>query len=61
PVLRRSGGARWTAVGAEAQLRLGADGRWWPYLKAGGRWAPAGPADRDPAAALATAFAAGAV
>ncbi|MFF6872643.1 SWF or SNF family helicase [Streptomyces sp. NPDC012450] len=61
PVLRRSGGARWTAVGAEAQLRLGEDGRWWPYLKAGGRWAPAGPADRDPAAALATAFAAGAV
>ncbi|MFE0778342.1 SWF or SNF family helicase [Streptomyces sp. NPDC058861] len=61
PVLRRAGGARWTAVGAEAQLRLGEDGRWWPYLKSGGRWTPAGPPDRDPAAALATASAAGAV
>ncbi|MFF9853496.1 SWIM zinc finger family protein [Streptomyces litmocidini] len=60
PVLRRAGGARWTAVGADAQLRLGEDGRWWPYLKAGARWSPAGPPDRDPAAALATALAAGA-
>ncbi|MFE5589958.1 SWF or SNF family helicase [Streptomyces sp. NPDC056549] len=59
PVLRRAGGARWTVVGAEAQLRLGEDGRWWPYVKAGARWSPAGPADRDPAAALVTAFAAG--
>lgn len=59
PALRRSGGARWTVVGTEAQLRLGEDGRWWPYLKSGGRWSPAGPADRDPATALATAFAAG--
>ncbi|MGA5219786.1 SWF or SNF family helicase [Streptomyces cinereoruber] len=60
PALRRAGGARWTAVGTEAQLRLGEDGRWWPYLKSAGRWAPAGPSDRDPATALATAFAAGA-
>ncbi|MFE5943183.1 SWF or SNF family helicase [Streptomyces sp. NPDC056480] len=59
PALRRSGGARWTVVGAEAQLRLGEDGRWWPYLKSGARWSPAGPADRDPATALATALAAG--
>ncbi|MET9535937.1 SWF or SNF family helicase [Streptomyces sp. NPDC006553] len=59
PALRRSGGARWTQVGAEAQLRLGEDGRWWPYLKSGARWSPAGPADRDPATALATALAAG--
>ncbi|MHA4773293.1 SWIM zinc finger family protein [Streptomyces sp. MSC1_001] len=59
PVLRRAGG-RWTAAGAEAQLRLGEDGRWWPYLKSGARWTPAGPADRDPATALATALAAGA-
>lgn len=58
PVLRRTAGARWTVVGAEAQLRLGADGRWWPYRKAGARWSPAGPADRDPASALATALAA---
>ncbi|MFG3490503.1 SWF or SNF family helicase [Streptomyces sp. NPDC047972] len=56
PVLRRSAGARWTVVGAEAQLRLGEDGRWWPYLKDGARWSPAGPADRDPATALATAL-----
>ncbi|MFC9699861.1 SWF or SNF family helicase [Streptomyces sp. NPDC056943] len=56
PVLRRIG-ARWTVVGAEAQLRLGTDGRWWPYRKAGGRWSPTGPADRDPASALATALA----
>ncbi|AVH93979.1 hypothetical protein GCM10010497_12250 [Streptomyces cinereoruber] len=60
PALRRAGGARWTAVGTEAQLRLDEDGRWWPYLKSAGRWAPAGPSDRDPATALATAFAAGA-
>ncbi|MFF0428182.1 SWF or SNF family helicase [Streptomyces sp. NPDC004520] len=59
PALRRTGGARWTVVGAEAQLRLGEDGRWWPYLKAGAHWAPAGPPDNDPAAALTTAFAAG--
>ncbi|WP_405861423.1 SWF or SNF family helicase [Streptomyces sp. NBC_00090] len=56
PVLRRATGARWTVVGAEAQLRLGTDGRWWPYRKAGARWSPAGPADRDPASALATAL-----
>lgn len=58
PVLRRAG-ARWTVVGAETQLRLGEDGRWWPYLKSGARWSPAGPPDRDPATALATALAAG--
>ncbi|MBT2489611.1 SWF or SNF family helicase [Streptomyces sp. ISL-96] len=45
---------RWTVVGADAQLRCGRDGRWWPYRKEGGRWTPAGPADQDPAAALAT-------
>ncbi|QES10222.1 SWF or SNF family helicase [Streptomyces venezuelae] len=59
PVLRRSGGARWTAVGTDAQVRLGEDGRWWPYLKSGARWSPAGPPDRDPATALAAAVAAG--
>ncbi|MER5965352.1 SWF or SNF family helicase [Streptomyces sp. NPDC002057] len=58
PVLRRAG-ARWTVVGAEAQLRFGEDERWWPYLKSGARWSPAGPPDRDPATALATALAAG--
>ncbi|MER7960165.1 SWF or SNF family helicase [Streptomyces sp. NPDC096030] len=53
PVLRQAGAARWTVVGAEAQLRLGADGRWWPFRKERGQWIPAGPADQDPAAALA--------
>ncbi|MET9533647.1 SWF or SNF family helicase [Streptomyces sp. NPDC006649] len=44
---------RWTVVGAGAQLRYGQDGRWWPYREESGRWTPAGPADPDPAAALA--------
>ncbi|GAA2423355.1 hypothetical protein GCM10010405_02090 [Streptomyces macrosporus] len=44
---------RWTPVGTDLQLRLGRDGRWWPYRREGGRWWPAGPADRDPAAVLA--------
>ncbi|WP_405604394.1 SWF or SNF family helicase [Streptomyces sp. NBC_01410] len=53
PQLRGTGPGRWTMVGADAQLRLGRDGRWWPYRKERGRWAPAGSADHDPAAALA--------
>ncbi|MFF9915725.1 SWF or SNF family helicase [Streptomyces sp. NPDC013457] len=53
PVLRQAGAAGWTVVGAEAQLRLGEDGRWWPFRKERGQWIPAGPADHDPAAALA--------
>ncbi|MCX4821105.1 SWF or SNF family helicase [Streptomyces sp. NBC_01142] len=53
PRLRAGGSGRWTVVGAEVQLRVGRDGRWWPYRKERGRWAPAGPADHDPAAALA--------
>ncbi|MFI0239197.1 SWF or SNF family helicase [Streptomyces sp. NPDC016845] len=51
--------ARWTVSGAPAQLRLGRDGRWWPYRKERGRWAPAGPAASDPASALAMALEAG--
>ncbi|MEV0011446.1 SWF or SNF family helicase [Streptomyces sp. NPDC047973] len=46
-------GNRWTLAGTHAQLRLGRDGRWWPYAREGTLWAPAGPAERDPAAALA--------
>lgn len=46
---------RWTAVGAPAQLRLGRDGRWWPYRKERGRWTPAGPTAGDPATAFAMA------
>ncbi|MEV8313866.1 SWF or SNF family helicase [Streptomyces sp. NPDC059900] len=46
---------RWTVIGGDAQLRHGSDGRWWPYRKERGRWAPAGPAAHDPATALAVA------
>ncbi|MEV8531594.1 SWF or SNF family helicase [Streptomyces sp. NPDC051211] len=46
--------ARWTLPGGEAQLRLGREGRWWPYRKEAGRWVPAGPSCPDPATALAT-------
>lgn len=52
PVLRASGANRWTVVGGGAQLRLGRDGRWWPYRKERGAWVPAGPADPDPGAVL---------
>ncbi|GAA2341417.1 SWF or SNF family helicase [Streptomyces kunmingensis] len=55
PALKASHG-RWTVSGTAAQLRLGRDGRWWPYRKERGRWAPAGPAASDPASALATAL-----
>ncbi|MCX3062602.1 SWF or SNF family helicase [Streptomyces beihaiensis] len=46
---------RWTVFGAPAQLRLGPDGRWWPYREEEGLWTPAGPGTSDPASALATA------
>lgn len=52
PALRARGN-RWTVVGSAGQLRLGRDGRWWPYRKERGRWVPAGDAARDPATALA--------
>lgn len=47
-------GNRWTAVGAPSQLRLGRDGRWWPYRKERGRWVPAGGPAQNPATALAS-------
>ncbi|MFE4050460.1 SWF or SNF family helicase [Streptomyces sp. YIM B13518] len=46
---------RWTVVGAPVQLRLGREGRWWPYREERGRWIPAGDSSPDPATALATA------
>ncbi|MEV4789141.1 SWF or SNF family helicase [Streptomyces tuirus] len=49
---------RWTVVGAPVQLRLGRDGRWWPYRKERSRWQPAGGAAQDPATALASVTAA---
>lgn len=48
----RATGNRWTAVGTDAQVRYGRDGRWWPYRKERGHWCPAGPPSQDPAAAL---------
>lgn len=45
---------RWTAEAEGVQIRLGTDGRWYPYHRDNaGRWRPDGPAERDPAAALA--------
>ncbi|MGW1540703.1 SWIM zinc finger family protein [Streptomyces sp. NPDC002309] len=52
PALRARGN-RWTLVGSPRQLRLGRDGRWWPYRNQAGRWMPVGGGDRDPATALA--------
>ncbi|MFF2253034.1 SWF or SNF family helicase [Streptomyces sp. NPDC058142] len=46
---------RWTAAGTGTQIRLGRDGRWWPFRENRGRWLPAGPAAHDPAAALSAA------
>ncbi|MGA5206239.1 SWF or SNF family helicase [Streptomyces variegatus] len=53
----RARGNRWTVAGTPVQLRLGRDGRWWPYRKERGRWQPAGGAAQDPATALASATA----
>ncbi|MDC0768658.1 SWF or SNF family helicase [Streptomyces sp. HD] len=50
----RAQGNRWTVVGAPSQLRLGRDGRWWPYREELGRWVPAGGPAQDPATALAS-------
>ncbi|MFF3966705.1 SWF or SNF family helicase [Streptomyces griseorubiginosus] len=54
PTLRAVGN-RWTVADAPVQIRLGRDGRWWPYRRELGRWVPAGPAALDPATALASA------
>ncbi|WP_423835643.1 SWF or SNF family helicase [Streptomyces tubbatahanensis] len=57
PCALRSTGAHWSAEGADAQLRFGPDGRWWPYRRRRGRWWPAGGPERNPAEALTTALA----
>ncbi|MGW4438849.1 SWIM zinc finger family protein [Streptomyces sp. NPDC004596] len=51
----RAAGNRWTVPDEEVQLRLGRDGRWWPYRQEDGHWVPAGAPDRNPATALAAA------
>ncbi|ANP53370.1 putative Zn finger protein [Streptomyces griseochromogenes] len=48
-------GNRWTVPEERVQLRLGRDGRWWPYREENGRWVPTGGPDPDPATALAAA------
>jgi uncharacterized Zn finger protein len=47
---------RWTAEAEAVQIRLGTDGRWYPYSREEetNRWWPAGPPENDPAAALTT-------
>jgi uncharacterized Zn finger protein len=40
---------RCTASGYHLQLRLGRDGRWYPYREEAGEWWPAGQPDADPA------------
>jgi uncharacterized Zn finger protein len=44
---------RWTFAELDSQLRLGRDGRWYPYRRSDGDWSPAGAPNRDPAAVLA--------
>ncbi|MFF7163458.1 SWF or SNF family helicase [Streptomyces sp. NPDC008086] len=51
----RAKGNRWTVVGARRQVRLGRDGRWWPYRRERSRWVPAAGPAQDPATALASA------
>ncbi|WP_431993770.1 hypothetical protein [Streptomyces albogriseolus] len=46
-------GNHWTLTGRGLQLRLGRDGRWYPYRRRDGLWWPAGPPSADPAEALA--------
>ncbi|MFD5025199.1 SWF or SNF family helicase [Streptomyces sp. NPDC058373] len=54
PAFRAARG-RWTLPDEGVQVRSAPDGRWWPYRKERGRWAPVGPPVRDPAQALALA------
>jgi len=48
----RISGSWLTVIGHDAQLRLGADGLWYPYRKKHGAWWPAGPPHCDVAAVL---------
>lgn len=49
----RSWRNRWTVEERDAQLRLGRDGRWYPYTRERRAWWPSGPPDADPAVVLA--------
>ncbi|MQL67086.1 hypothetical protein F6Q10_32010 [Streptomyces vinaceus] len=46
-------GNHWTLTGRDLQLRLGRDGRWYPYRRRDDLWWPVGPPSTDPADALA--------
>ncbi|MFD3517491.1 hypothetical protein [Streptomyces sp. NPDC058657] len=46
-------GNHWTLTGRGLQLRVGRDGRWYPYRAEADIWWPAGPPSPDPAVALA--------
>lgn len=46
-------GNHWTLPGRGLQLRLGRDGRWYPYRRVSGAWWPAGAPGPDPSSALA--------
>ena len=50
---------RWTAEAEGVQIRLGTDYRWYPYRRdsENSKWWPDGPAETDPAAALAALLA----
>ncbi|MCP3802967.1 SWF/SNF family helicase [Allokutzneria sp. A3M-2-11 16] len=50
----REGPTNWfTFTEPRIQLRLGRDGRWYPFTMGKGDWVAAGPPDRDPAMAFA--------
>lgn len=55
PVLHETDNG-WSTADGTAQLRLGPDGRWWPYRERNGTWWPEGGSEQDPAAALAVAL-----
>jgi hypothetical protein len=45
-------GNHWTPAGQDIQLRLGRDGRWYPYRRRASVWWPAGAPHGDPSDAL---------
>ncbi|WP_329297175.1 hypothetical protein OG410_42145 [Streptomyces sp. NBC_00659] len=45
-------GNHWTPAGQDIQLRLGRDGRWYPYRRRADAWWPAGAPHGDPSDAL---------
>jgi uncharacterized Zn finger protein len=56
PVTLKAWRNRLTLGGTGLQLRLGTDGRWYPYAKENDDWWPCATAEADPAMALAAAW-----